>query len=277
MNGLIILHMNSELIDQADFSVTRFEIDQAKNRKNLHPDLSHQVEQNGMGVLIFHGTIPERCRALRFGLGDPVNEESLMAVENKFRQHNGNANFLLTPFTDPSFVNLLMSHGYSVGQWSQVLVADLQQQSISANKYPGIHIKKIDGSRAKEYADILAQSFATLEVPYLANPAMHIDIPFMENGHSYLASVNDTLAGAATWVNFGEWIYMFIAGTLPGYREQGIQSALIQRRMVDARDAGCRYASIVCGPGSTSGRNAERQGFQVAYTRLSLVKNLQDN
>jgi hypothetical protein len=51
-----------------------------------------------------------------------------------------------------------------------------------------------------------------------------------------------------------------------------VQSALIARRLHEAAQAGCEYAVVSTLPGSGSQRNMERRGFQLAYTKLVMVK-----
>lgn len=58
------------------------------------------------------------------------------------------------------------------------------------------------------------------------------------------------------------------ASTVPELRRRGLQGALLEERMRYAFDHGCDLAMMVAEAGSESQRNAERQGFQVAYTRL---------
>lgn len=57
------------------------------------------------------------------------------------------------------------------------------------------------------------------------------------------------------------------ASTIPYARNQGAQQALLYARMNHAHDAGCDLAMMCASPGSASQRNAERQGFRIAYTR----------
>ena len=57
------------------------------------------------------------------------------------------------------------------------------------------------------------------------------------------------------------------ASTVPEGRRQGAQRALLEARLQTAVDAGCDLAMMVAAPGSASQRNAERQGFRIAYTR----------
>ena len=57
------------------------------------------------------------------------------------------------------------------------------------------------------------------------------------------------------------------ASTLSEARSQGAQRALLEARMRYAQTAGCDLAMMCAAPGSPSQRNAERQGFRIAYTR----------
>ena len=62
------------------------------------------------------------------------------------------------------------------------------------------------------------------------------------------------------------------ASTIPEARNQGAQRALLDARMRHAAEAGCDLAMMCAAPGSASQRNAERQGFLVAYTRIKWCK-----
>jgi ribosomal protein S18 acetylase RimI-like enzyme len=61
------------------------------------------------------------------------------------------------------------------------------------------------------------------------------------------------------------------AATAPVFRRRGIQSALLAARLADATAAGCDIAVITVQPGSTSQQNAQRNGFDLLYTRAVLV------
>src|SRR5262249_52443668 len=57
------------------------------------------------------------------------------------------------------------------------------------------------------------------------------------------------------------------ASTVPERRRLGAQAALFRERLRFAHELGCHLAMVVAQPGSATQRNAERQGFRVAYTR----------
>jgi GNAT superfamily N-acetyltransferase len=56
--------------------------------------------------------------------------------------------------------------------------------------------------------------------------------------------------------------------TIPEWRNRGAQQALLEHRLAYAAGAGCDLAMMCAEPGSASQRNAERQGFRIAYTRI---------
>lgn len=62
------------------------------------------------------------------------------------------------------------------------------------------------------------------------------------------------------------------AGTLPHARGRGVQKALVQLRLSDARRAGCTIAVVTTAPGTRSQANVMRRGFQLLYTRAILIR-----
>ena len=66
---------------------------------------------------------------------------------------------------------------------------------------------------------------------------------------------------------FAERALLAGASTVPEGRRNGAQLALLDTRLHTAASQGCNLAMMVAAPGSASQRNAERNGFRVAYTR----------
>lgn len=62
------------------------------------------------------------------------------------------------------------------------------------------------------------------------------------------------------------------ASTRLTFRGRGVQTALLHHRLALAAAAGCDLATVQTQPGSASQRNVERQGFRLAYTKATLVR-----
>jgi len=95
----------------------------------------------------------------------------------------------------------------------------------------------------------------------------------VEAGNVRYAALRDgVLAGGAT-MRLAEGVAQLTgAATAPAHRRRGIQTALLAARLADAAAAGCDVAVIVTQPGSKSQQNAQRQGFDLLYTRAVLVR-----
>ena len=65
---------------------------------------------------------------------------------------------------------------------------------------------------------------------------------------------------------------LFSAGTLPEYRGQGLQAALLSARLQIARERGASLAAVDVTPGSVSERNVRRAGFGLIGARLNFVR-----
>ena len=62
------------------------------------------------------------------------------------------------------------------------------------------------------------------------------------------------------------------ASTIPEGRQRGAQLALLDHRLRYAVAHGCDVALMAALPGSGSQRNAERNGFRIAYTRIKWTR-----
>jgi len=88
----------------------------------------------------------------------------------------------------------------------------------------------------------------------------------------YAALRDGVLAGGATIRLVDGIAQLTGAATVPAHRRHGIQTALLSARLADATAAGCDTAVIIVQPGSKSQQNAQRQGFDLLYTRAVLVR-----
>jgi hypothetical protein len=99
----------------------------------------------------------------------------------------------------------------------------------------------------------------------------------MEGALPFAASVDGTLGACGTGLVIPERGVFAVcgAGTLAEFRGRGLQTAQLRARMAAAVEAGCENAAVVTQGGTTSQRNAERLGFGVAYSKVTVVKQLE--
>ena len=99
---------------------------------------------------------------------------------------------------------------------------------------------------------------------------------FLADGYRrYLALVDGHAAGGAiAWFD-GDIAFFGGASTLPAWRRRGVQRALFEARLRDARADGCSIAVLATQPGATSQANAQRRGFSLLYARAIWVRALE--
>jgi hypothetical protein len=86
-------------------------------------------------------------------------------------------------------------------------------------------------------------------------------------GILFLAEHHGEAIAAAALDIEGDIALLAGASTIPRARKLGAQASLLGERLRYAAHAGCELAMMGAEPGSASQRNAERQGFRIAYTR----------
>ncbi|WP_404430760.1 GNAT family N-acetyltransferase [Sutcliffiella horikoshii] len=87
-----------------------------------------------------------------------------------------------------------------------------------------------------------------------------------DNWTFYLARVGGEPAGIGVLYVKNDVATLAASTTVPEFRNKGVQTALIQKRMQQAADEGCRYLVGQAAFGSVSQKNMERAGLRVAYT-----------
>lgn len=120
-----------------------------------------------------------------------------------------------------------------------------------------------------ELGQYLQARQAAFDWPTLAPEvaAVHVDRLRQPDLTHFTAWVQGALAGAGTLYVQGRTGYLALAGTLPVFRGQGVQQALLQARVRHAAGLGCDLVVGMTGVGETSGRNMQRVGLGLVQIR----------
>ena len=222
------------------------------------------------GVAVFAGPDSLLTQAFGVGLGEPATEADLDAIEELYRSRGAPSSIHVTPWTDPELLRLMHARGYFIHEFENVFVRELSDVGAPPPGAPRVEL--IADDQRDLWTGIAAESFANedMSAAYLAD----IMRPFvlMPSARCYLATVDGEPAGtgASVIVPGSGIVGLFGAGTLPRFRNRGVQTALVQRRLADGVADGCSHALVTTVPGSASNRNVIRRGFQLAYTKLNL-------
>jgi ribosomal protein S18 acetylase RimI-like enzyme len=252
----------------------------AESYKKSRPEIGAEWQQIAGGHMIFAGIGSPIGRATALGLDREVTESDLDRIEEFYRSHGAPSQVDVCPYTDFKFLEMLKSRGYGFSEFNNVLVRQLDSQFLSDDGQPplpaGVEIRRGGHEEAQLLSDILQKCFFPDGNPPEGMDQLLLPMFQFPDAVVLAGSVHGKLAATATGLVIPEQKIVALAGagTLPEFRNRGLQTALLRHRMKAAAEAGCELAVIVTQGGTTSQRNAERLGFTVAYTKATLVRDV---
>jgi len=242
--------------------------------QKLRPELGAEAREICGGHMVFAGVGSPIGRAVGMGLDRPLTAADLDTIENFYRSHQAPAQVDLCPLHDPELFEIMRKRGYATAELNNVLWRRLRQDVNFTPTPRELAIRRGESAEAEQFADIVARSFHEYGDPPEGFQAMLTPLFQFPGVVPYVALVDSKMAGVGTGMVIAKHsiVALFGAGTLPEFRNRGIQSALLRVRMQAALNQGCDVAVIVTRGGTTSQRNAERLGFRLAYSKVTLLK-----
>jgi GNAT superfamily N-acetyltransferase len=230
------------------------------------------------GVASFAGDGSPYNKVAGLGFGGVPDQAALSEIEKAFAAHGSPTQVELAHLADPEIGALLSARGYQLESFENVLGRALTGD-IERVTPPGIEVRPSGEDEFAAWLDVVAEATVhpdTQGVPwheeFPREVIIEAELDSAEAGDVRYAALRDgVLAGGATMRLAGGIAQLTGAATLPAHRRHGIQSALLSARLADAA-AGCDVATIIVQPGSKSQQNAQRQGFDLLYTRAVLVR-----
>jgi len=227
----------------------------------------------------FGGIDSPLTQAFGLGLEGAVTEDDLFKLEQFYSSHGAPVNIETCPLADMSLLTLLNARGYHPIEYSNVLARELTNADVSA--YPDsaseVRVRCPTDNELETYSLVVITSFVEgAEVsPSLSN--VFISCFQAKGTHFFLAEIDGTAVGGGM-MSIHQGVASFGgAGTLPAFRNRGVQKALLLARLAKAAKEGCDVAMVATLPGSGSQRNVERQGFRVVYTRTKFMRELAES
>ena len=163
--------------------------------------------------------------------------------------------------------DLLAEHGGQRGGGAVKLAGEVSGMTVSAPAST-LTVVEIGTESAGVFAAIVGPG---LSVPAAGVPGILAPIGH-EGWHYYLALDGERPIAGAALFHSGAAAWLGLCATVPEARGRGAQTALLARRIDDARRAGCDVITAETHPetearGNPSLRNMRRAGFTVEYLR----------
>ena len=221
------------------------------------------------GVYAMFDGIESPCTQT-FGLGvfEAATHEVLEKLETFFKEKTAPVFHEVSPMADASLINLLIERGYQPVELTSVMFMPLAEIGRNFAVNPKIKTRVIEAGEEKLWAQTSANGWAT-EMEGLAEFMLDFGEVSANcaGGFPYLAEVENAPIATGMLFIFDDAAMLAGASTVPEYRRQGAQSALLDARLKFAAEKGCTLAIMGASSGSQSQRNAEKNGFRIAYTR----------
>ncbi len=239
----------------------------AETRRRMFPESGAAWMQCAGAWAVFDTADSPVTQTFGLGVFEELTEEALDTIERFFLDRGAPVAHEVSPFAGIATLDLLCARNYKPIEISGVLYRTVERPAEAART--GVRAREIRPEEARLWSEISARGWAH-DHPELLGFLQEFGAMIAARAQSpcFLGEV-DGQPGAAGALCIHGGVALFAgAATVPELRRRGLQAALLEERMRYALDHGCDLAMMVAEAGSESQRNAERQGFRIAYTRL---------
>jgi GNAT superfamily N-acetyltransferase len=245
--------------------------DFVETRAAASPEVGAQWIEVAGAYAMFDGVGSPLTQTFGLGIHQPVTAADMQTLEDFFRERGADVFHEVSPLADPSALALLNERGYHPIEFTSNLYRPLRRDlQLAGAVNPKIKVRVIGNNEADQ--ELWAQTGVKgwsldVEMTDLMLDLFRISAR-KGNAPCFLAEL-DGVPIATGGLNLHDGVALLAgASTIPEGRKQGAQLALLEARLRYAIEQGCDLAMMGAAPGSGSQRNAERQGFRIAYTRI---------
>jgi hypothetical protein len=215
---------------------------------------------------MFDGVESPLTQTFGFGLFEEPTAADLDALERFFADRGAPAFHEVSPLAHPSTFALLGDRGYRPFEFTSVMFQPVAARPAAEASALRVRVAGPDEearwtrTAAAGWSEFPGVESFMLEIGRLSMACRGVTCFLVELGDEPVATGQLSIHGG---------LALFAgASTVPVHRGKGAQQALLDARMRYAAEQGCDLAMMCAAPGSASQRNAERQGFRIAYTRM---------
>jgi len=234
------------------------------------------------GVAVHTGPGSPANKLAGLGFDDLPPTAELEAIEEAFAFRRAPLQVEFASLGDPVIPRMLCNRGYELIGFENVLGRPLDVADLDDVGAGSITVERAGPDDTATWMDAVATGF--LHPDTFDGPPSHesysreaIEQIFADtfatpSFERFIARRNGAVAGGASLRLHQGVAQLAGAATLPDHRRQGVQTALLRYRLLDAARRGCDVAVVTTQPGSKSTENVQRFGFAVLYVRAILVK-----
>lgn len=267
------LYSDRSLSEKLERAEARANASFVETRARLFPDSGAEWIEVAGAYAMFDGVESPCTQTFGLGMFDEVTDDHLGTIESFFVNHGAPIFHEVSPLADPSLIPLLSGRGYQPIELSNVMYRSLNSFDGNGRVNPDLATRVITSGEVDLWARTSADGWAT-EHESLADfmfgfgrisAQCHGSFP-------YLAELDGKPIATGMLFIHDEVAILAGASTIPEGRNNGAQNALLDARLRFAAEKGCTLAAMATLPGSQSQKNAQKNGFHIAYTRTKWQK-----
>jgi GNAT superfamily N-acetyltransferase len=237
-------------------------------RARIVPDSGAQWIEVAGAYAMYDGIRSPCTQTFGLGLFEKPAPTEMEKLEAFFKERGAPVFHEVSPIADKSLLVMLNERGYRPIEFTSVMFLPLDRRVEGATvRNAAIHVRVVSEEERDLWARVTAEGWREFtEIADLMVDLMRVSAA-TEGVASFLAELDGRPIAAGGLAIQNGVALLAGASTIPEWRHLGAQRALLESRLEFASHAGCALAMICAEPGSASQRNAERQGFRIAYTR----------
>lgn len=227
---------------------------------------------------------------LGLGMKGLVTERDLEQIEALHSTADLTPSILLCPYADQSVLQALAMRNYVLDGFLNIYARSLNDIQVEVDPYMSFSEDLTFGpdtvvSRSPANDDVTS-TFIHASIAGFKDDGRSVDVlhslaetaVLRRDTILYFGKIDGQIAGCGAMAlmetKYGLVAHLYIDSTTPKFRGRGIQRALIRARLNDAKSLGYDFATIHCLPSIGTGRNAEKEGFGLAFTKPMMTKRI---
>lgn len=238
-------------------------------RAKISPETNAEWIEVAGTYAMFDGIESPLTQTFGLGVFEEITNVELEKLEAFFKKHDAFVFHEVSPLAGLDLVALLNERNYQPIELTSVMFQSLESEnSLNLPINPNIKTRIIEKGEEELWARTSADGWAS-EAQELGDFMFNFGqiSANCKGGFPFLAELDGKPISAGMLFVFNDVALLGGASTIPEGRKKGGQSALLAARLKFAQSQGCKIAMMCALPGSQSQRNAEKNGFRIAYTR----------
>jgi hypothetical protein len=239
-------------------------------RARVEPEVGACWSEVAGAYAMYDGVDSPSTQTFGLGLSRMVTDDEMDHIEEFYRSRGAPVFHEVSPLADVALIGLLNRRGYHPLEFTSVLVQPIRSDRPrpESARAAGVQVRLIRDDERELWAQTSALGWSE----FTEHAAVILDLARVVASNpdalSFLVEIDGLTAATGAMILRDGVALLAGASTVPDRRRRGAQLALLDERLKYASEHGCDLAMMGAQPGSSSQRNAERNGFRIAYTRL---------